>query len=1634
MSPRGRTSVLPRQTWTLTLKTLLIAFIRHLPSTLLRALILPIIYIVFLANARRFFVPPANFGIAESSPVKDLSVAMDAASGGRNTLVFVNGGFEGGDIEKVINQSMGLVEGKGKIVKMLRNETELVDVCRNTLRFVSTCFAAAVFHSSPTEGPGGIWNYTIRTDAALGTRLDVRKSTNDAEIYIIPLQSTIDTIIASLNTTIDHSSLPSKVYEYPYTSRTNQEREDLIRSIFMDGIIDYTAVAFFVGVVGVIYQLVGFVATERETGMAQLIDAMATNIHPWQPQVARLVSHHFAFSMIYLPGWVIMAVVLANGLFTKTSAGLLIVFHILAGLSLTSFSIFGAAFFKKAQLSGISTTIIAIVLAIGAQIVSHGGGHTGTVTVLGLLFPPMTYVFFFINMARWQKGNHPTSLVHRPPDGTWSTIGIVLWVFLIVQTFVYPCLGALVERWLYGTSSKARSVVSNTDGDAPTVQLTDFSKHYRPSWFFRHVSPLFAKRKETVVAVNGLTLGMIKGHITVLLGANGSGKTTTLECIAGLLRVTSGTIRVNGTGGLGICPQKNVLWGDLTVAEHVSIFNKLKVSSQIDSDSQIHNLIAACDLDRKLKAKAKTLSGGQKRKLQLCMMFIGGSQVCCIDEVSSGLDSLSRRKIWDILLAERGKRTIIMTTHFLDEAEILADHIAILSKGTLRVEGSAVELKSRLGGGYKVYVDTTPDHPTVPVVDGFLFSAAIATPDQLATCVVSDSSQVAQLVDQLEEKGVAEYRIVGPTIEDVFMSIADEVKANKCQPTREKEGEGGGSTPVSAVTTVALKEGEKEPRVRPSDGEARGITLYTGRRISLPAQALVLFHKRLIVLRRNFIPLLAAFVIPLIAAILIRTFIRKFGNRGCSAAEQNDSLSPEDLSVGRLDMVVGPANRLSLNSLTRFGGLYEGSNPGGSSLISQLQSIHLVDTLGEFNDFIRQNFHNVTPGGFFLGDSSPGSPATFAYRANTDISFSLLTRNALSVLSSNISVSTQYQPFDIPFSPGMAYTLQFVTYFGLAMVAYPGFFALYPTGERLRNVRALQYSNGVRALPLWTAYATFDFLVVLTSSVIITALFASASTTVWYHLPYLFVVILLYGLASILLAYVISLFAKSQLAAFAACSGGQAVMFVLYFLAYLLVLTYAPNEKVDSTLIITHYTVATITPIGNLVRALFVAINMFAVSCRGKKLAAYPGAITLYGGPILYLLLQSIALFGFLLWWDSGPIFSRFRKSYRSEDAEETDPPNSSVTEELHRVGSSNDGLRFLHVTKAYGSLVAIQDVTFGVTRGEVFALVGPNGAGKSTTISLIRGDIQPSDQNAEILVENISVRKHRATARSRLGVCPQIDARDEMTTTEHLRFYARIRGVKDVEHNVCEVLRAVGLEEYGNRMAAKLSGGNKRKLSLGVALMGNPAVLLLDEPSSGMDAAAKRVMWKTLATVIPGRSLVLTTHSMEEADALASRVGILAKKMLAIGTPTHLRHNHGNAYHVHLITCKAAQTSPEEMGRIRDWVVKQFPNARVEDRSYHGQLRFSVPTKQQEEATPVATTQVGDHDEITPCTKSSSRRGGVGAVFRLLEAHKDELGLAYYSVSPTTLDEVFLAIVGRHNVQEENYQQKKKKKRFGLF
>ncbi|KAJ2972388.1 hypothetical protein NUW58_g9195 [Xylaria curta] len=1151
--------------------------------------------------------------------------------------------------------------------------------------------------------------------------------------------------------------------------------------------------------------MTGHMATEREIGMSQLLDAMMPTKYLWQAQAARLLSHHLSFSMVYLPGWVIGSIIVARGVWAHTNVAVVLIYFILGGLAFTSLSILGAAFFKKAQLSGVVTTIIYILLAILAQTLTSP--NTATVAVLSLLFAPCNFVWYMTWIARWERQELPANLTQTPPENPWDLPGIVFWIFLIIQIIVYPVLGAYLERVFHGTTTQGRTILRDqAAATAPTeaVRLEGFSKIYKPSPL-RRLFSFISKPRDPVVAVDNLTMSAGRGQILALLGANGSGKSTTLDSIAGISKLTSGNITIDGTGGLGIAPQKNVLWDELTVQEHIQIFNQLKSPNNTASKEEIRDLVIAVDLAPKIDAMSKTLSGGQKRKLQLGMMLTGGSAVCCVDEVSSGIDPLSRRKIWDILLAERGKRTIILTTHFLDEADLLADHIAILSKGTLRAQGSSVELKDRLGAGYRIHVFNARDIKESPQVEGVKRVVSFDVISYLAP----SSNLAAQVIRELESAGISDYKFSSPTIEDVFLQVAEEVKNE------------GLKTPTSVDSTNEKQSSTEDVGVVGDGVEKDGLELLSGRPIGFFRQVVVLLQKRATVFKASWFPYAAALLIPIVAAALTSLFVKGQEASGCRPTSDRSAGNNANYQklFDDLFLAAGPASALDPTALlslfgpvlARQGGGGGGSSGGqGSAAANFSQALHFVNSFSDFNNFVVQNRLNVTPAGWWLGDAN--SPATVAYVADFgSVYTSIFGQNALDILLSNTSIATSFAPFTTPFVPGTGNSLQLLVYLALSLAAYPAFFGLYPNVERRRNVRGLQYSNGVRSLPLWVAYTAFDFVIVLVSSALVTAIFASVSN-VWYHIDYLFLILFLYGLASTLLSYVISLFCNNQLSTYAFSAAGQAVGFLIYLIAYLSVQTFAPITQIDSSLLVVHFVLSAFVPIGNVVRTLFVALNLFATTCDGEQLRSNPGSLLAYGGPILYLILQSLFLFGVLLWYDSGAgrtFLNRFTQRSIKTNAD-GNASDEEIANELVRVTSTaqdTDGLRVVHLTKTFGKFTAVDNVTFGVQHGEVFALLGPNGAGKSTTISLIRGDLQPSLNGGDVLVENTSVVHQRAAARSHLGVCPQFDAIDSMTVLEHLRFYARIRGIPDIEHNVQAVIRAVGLEAFATRMAHALSG-----------------------------------------------------------------------------------------------------------------------------------------------------------------------------------------------------------------------------------
>lgn len=211
---------------------------------------------------------------------------------------------------------------------------------------------------------------------------------------------------------------------------------------------------------------------------------------------------------------------------------------------------------------------------------------------------------------------------------------------------------------------------------------------------------------------------------------------------------------------------------------------------------------------------------------------------------------------------------------------------------------------------------------------------------------------------------------------------------------------------------------------------------------------------------------------------------------------------------------------------------------------------------------------------------------------------------------------------------------------------------------------------------------------------------------------------------------------------------------------------------------------------------------------------------------------------------------------------------------------------------------LAVDSLNVWIRTGEIFGLLGPNGAGKTTTIRMLLGLTRPTSGQAFIHGEQISTGRQKIKAR--LGVCPQETVLwPELTVAEHLHFVGKMYDVptRTVRSNAERLMKDLGLEERRNEQSRKLSGGLKRRLNLALALIHDPDVVLLDEPSAGLDPQSRALLWDRVAELSKDRqkTIILTTHSMEEADRLSDRVGILDHgKMLVLETPENLKKSIG--------------------------------------------------------------------------------------------------------------------------------------------
>lgn len=215
------------------------------------------------------------------------------------------------------------------------------------------------------------------------------------------------------------------------------------------------------------------------------------------------------------------------------------------------------------------------------------------------------------------------------------------------------------------------------------------------------------KTYKAVQAVKQLNLSVMPGELFALLGVNGAGKTTTIKMLCGLCRPTSGDALLNGHSVtreraavkrlIGVSPQETAVAPGLSVWENLWMMGGIQGLGAAARRSRLDELTAQLELESVLKRRAGQLSGGWQRRLSLAMALIGSPEILFLDEPTLGLDVLARAELWEIIRALRGKMTVVLTTHYMEEAEALSDHLAVMKDGRMLYGGTAADLKAQTG-------------------------------------------------------------------------------------------------------------------------------------------------------------------------------------------------------------------------------------------------------------------------------------------------------------------------------------------------------------------------------------------------------------------------------------------------------------------------------------------------------------------------------------------------------------------------------------------------------------------------------------------------------------------------------------------------------------------------------------------------------------------------------------------------------------------------------------------------------------------------------------------------------------------------------------------------------------------------
>uniref|UniRef100_A0A0X3Q4R1 ABC transporter domain-containing protein n=1 Tax=Schistocephalus solidus TaxID=70667 RepID=A0A0X3Q4R1_SCHSO len=506
----------------------------------------------------------------------------------------------------------------------------------------------------------------------------------------------------------------------------------------------------------------------------------------------------------------------------------------------------------------------------------------------------------------------------------------------------------------------------------------------------------------------------------------------------------------------------------------------------------------------------------------------------------------------------------------------------------------------------------------------------------------------------------------------------------------------------------------------------------------------------------------------------------------------------------------------------------------------------------------------------------------------------------------------------------------------LALSYVPSSFVLFLIRERCVGSKNLQFMSGLNRVVYWLSTYIWDICNFLVPVIIIILIFLAFHEEAYVgsdSVGGFIAIMVIFGLCIIPLMYLFTFVFRTPSLAFVVLLAANVMIAVVTSVTvFLLDMIQADNISVK--------------PVNDALKKFFLIFPQYAFSRAFYDLALRHAILSfslqnlyetdlfawdMLGSKITSLLLEAVLFFGAVLAveYNSARCRCQRRRDVLVTAALSSldESMDQDVMEERLRVfndegNQTNDIIRVKGVTKRYPKkkLPAVDDLTFGVRPGECFGLLGVNGAGKTTTFNMLTNSIKPDKGEIWINGCNLETDAHRAHAQ--LGYCPQFDAlHPHLTGYETLQFYARIRGFPEnnIKPVVDGLIDRMSLRPHANKKASAYSGGNRRKLSTAVAILGNPRVLLLDEPTSGMDPGAKRYLWDVLKSLLRDNcSIVLTSHSMEECEALCNRVGIMvAGQFHCFGTVPRLKERFGEGYIVEVDVRAPAERVTESLRSV---------------------------------------------------------------------------------------------------------------------